>query len=282
MISYFQAIILGGVQGITELFPVSSLGHSIIVPALLGWHLDVSANYFLMFLVATHFATALVLFLFFWKDWKKIISGIFTSIKERKIETLDAKLGWLLIIGTVPAGIIGLLFQKQIQKLFISPMYVALFLILNGVMLFAAEFLRKKSKAENENGDIDHAIASKLTFWQSVKIGTMQIIALIPGFSRTGATITGGFLVGLSRGEALRYSFLLATPIIAAAGLLKLPELLLSHNTELMNTAFVGALAAAVTAYVSITYLTKYFRTKKLGPFALYCILIGILTLLIL
>ena len=138
MISYIQAIILGLLQGITELFPVSSLGHSIILPGLLGWGINQNANSFLMFLVATHFATALVLFVFFWKDWKKIIIGMLMSLKERKIKSPEAKLGWLLVVGTIPAGIIGLLFQDRIKMFFVAPIYAAFFLVINGMMLFPA------------------------------------------------------------------------------------------------------------------------------------------------
>ena len=282
MLSFFQAIILGLVQGITELFPISSLGHSVLLPGLLGWHVDQNANEFLTFLVATHFATALVLFCIYWKDWVRIIKGIFRSIAEREISDPDARLGWLLVVATIPAGIAGLLFQKQIQNLFIVPAYAAFFLILNGGLLFAAERLRRRAKFGGDIHDADKRIAEKLSWSQSVKIGFLQIIALIPGFSRTGSTLSGGLMVGLSHEDALRYSFLLATPIIGAAALLELPPLIASGNGQTIAIAAAGAIAAAIAAYCSAKFLVRYFKTKSLTPFAIYCVAVGIISLLIL
>ena len=284
MISYAQAIILGLVQGITELFPVSSLGHSIILPALLGWNFNQNANYFLTFLVATHFATALVLFVFYFADWKLVIAGIFRSLREREIRPSDsyAKLGWLLIVGTIPAGIFGVLFQEQLQNLFISPISVSTFLIFNGVMLFGAELLRRRAKASAGIGNADERIAVKLSWWDSLKIGIIQCIALFPGFSRTGSTIAGGLTSGLSHEDAMRYSFLLATPIIAAAAILELPSLVMSGGSQAISVAVVGAISAALAAYCSVRFLTKYFKTNTLTPFAIYCAVAGILSLVIL
>lgn len=283
MISYFQAIILGLVQGITELFPISSLGHSIILPSLLRWNLDQSAESFLIFLTATHFATALVLFFFYFKDWKRIIIGFFKSLKERKItNNPDAKLAWLLVAGTIPAGLVGLIFEKKLSQLFSMPLYVSIFLILNGLMFFSAEFLRRKAKKLESVQDPDKRIAGEVSFWKSIKVGFMQVLALIPGFSRTGSAITGGLLVGLSREDAVRFSFLLATPIIGAATVLELPKLLKSGNMHNIDVAIVGAVAAAIAAYFSIKFLTKYFKTNKLNPFAIYCVVVGILSFLIL
>src|SRR5258708_32195306 len=216
MLTYFQAIILGIVQGITELFPISSLGHSVILPRVLGWHVNQKDPFFLIFLVATHAATAIVLFVFFWKDWKLIISGVIHSLKEREIQNNDsyAKLGWLLIIGTIPAGVIGLLFEDSLKTLFASPQIVAGILILNGLMLLGTEMLRKNRREDKEKGS-DKRIA-RIHWIEAVKIGLLQCIALLPGFSRTGATIAGGLFVGLSHEDAARFSFLLATPIIGA------------------------------------------------------------------
>ncbi len=281
MLTYAQAIILGLLQGVSELFPISSLGHSVIVPGLLGWTIDQNADYFLSFLVATHFATALTLFFFYLKDWRRIITGIFHSLREREIKTADAKLGWLLIVGTIPAGIVGVLFESQIKKLFVSPTIAAFALILNGIMLAGAEVLRRRSAAR-ESTDADTRIASDISWWRSVKIGTAQVIALIPGFSRTGSTIAGGLLVGLTHEDALRFSFLLATPIIGAAALLKLPELAASGSVVAIDNAILGAIAAAIAAYASVRFLTKYFETKTLTPFAVYCFIFGLLSLFLL
>jgi len=285
MLSYFQAILLGAVQGITELFPVSSLGHSVLLPGLLGWHIDQSAGSFLTFLVATHFATALVLFCIYRRDWTRIIRGMFRSIAEREIAATnpDARLGWLLVIATIPAGIAGVLFETQVQNFFIVPANAAFFLILNGGLLFGAERLRRQAKtASRKIADADKRIATELSWRQSLKIGLLQVIALIPGFSRTGSTLAGGLMVGLSHEDALRFSFLLATPIIGAAALLKLPPLLASGNTPVLMTAAVGAAAAAIAAYFSAKFLAQYFKTKTLTPFAVYCVAIGAISLLIL
>jgi undecaprenyl-diphosphatase len=294
MLSFFQAIVLGLVQGITELFPVSSLGHSVLLPGLLGWNINQNANDFLTFLVTTHLATALVLFFIYWKDWVRIVRGIFRSLAEREISIADpyARLGWLLIIATIPAGIAGVLFETEVQKLFVAPTNAAIFLILNGTLLYAAERLRRRAvgtrqiakneRVDSTTPDIDQRIASELSWAQSVKIGFLQVISLIPGFSRTGSTLAGGLLVGLSHEDALRFSFLLATPIIGGAALLKLPPLLASGNSAMIATAAVGATAAAIAAYFSAKFLAQYFKTKTLTPFAIYCVAIGALGLLIL
>lgn len=273
-----QAILFGLLQGVTELFPISSLGHSVVLPRLLGWHIHQSDPFFLTFLVATHTATALVLFLFFWKDWKKIVIGLFRSIKEREIKEsdTDAKLGWLLVVGTIPAGILGVLFEDSLKTLFASPQIVAGVLLLNGLLLFGAEQLRKKSLNFRQTEANSNTRIAKLSWQQAGKVGLMQCIALIPGFSRTGATITGSLLVGLSHEDAARFAFLLATPIIGAASLLKLPELITPSESPFLGQILIGSLAAAIAAFFSVKYLTKYFETKKLTPFAIYCVVIGV------
>jgi undecaprenyl-diphosphatase len=232
MLTYFQAIIIGLLQGIAEPFPISSLGHSVILPRLLGWHVNQSDPFFLTFLVATHFATAIVFIIFFRKDWINLVKGFIRSISARKIPAGDihARLAWLLIIGTVPAGILGLLFQKRLTAIFASPIWAASFLIVNGILLYVAEQLRKKApnaqvlESETANAG-DYRIAEKVTFKKSFAIGTAQAVSLIPGLSRSGASMGGGLLVGLSNADAARFSFLLATPVIFAASFLKLPSL---------------------------------------------------------
>jgi len=278
MLTYFQAIILGALQGITELFPISSLGHSVVLPKLLGWHINQSDPYFLTFLVATHTATALVLFFFFFDDWKRIIAGFFRSLKEREIRATDAdaRLAWLLVVGTIPAGILGILFEDTFKALFASPQLVAFVLILNGVMLYGAELLRRRAKEHNSVLGSNGRIA-KLTWMQTIKVGAMQCLALVPGFSRTGSTITGSLLVGLSHEDAARFSFLLATPIIGAASVLKLPELLTQMGSNVLVPTLVGALFAGVFAYLSVKFLTKYFETENLTVFAIYCAAAGTL-----
>ncbi len=277
MISYFQAIILGGLQGITELFPISSLGHSIVLPTLLGWNINQNDNYFLIFLVATHFATALVLLGFFFKDWVLITKGIFRSLKNKTIEKDDtyARLGWIIITSTIPAGILGLVLQEKLKKLFALPEFVSIFLILNGLLLYGGEFLRKR-KSEISNTHSDENIA-KISWTQATAVGMSQCLALIPGFSRTGSTLCGGLLIGLNHEDAARFSFLLATPIILAAAVLKLPGIFRLNDANTIGPIFIGFLSSGLAAYFSIRFLTKYFKTKKLTPFAVYCVVFGIL-----
>jgi undecaprenyl-diphosphatase len=276
MLTYFQAIILGLFQGLTELFPVSSLGHSVILPQLFGWHIDQAGDFFLIFLVATHFATALALLMFFFEDWLLIIKGLFKSLSlwpsNGAHDVQYAKLGWLLIIGTIPAGLIGLLFQNKLQALFASPRLVALFLIGNGLMLWGVDRMRRNKNGENN--------LAKLTWMQSFNVGLAQCLALIPGFSRTGATMAGGRLVGLSHESAAYFAFLLATPIIFAAAVLKLPELgryAALGGMALIGPLIAGFIAAFIAAYFSARFLVRYFKTNNLMPFAIYCMAFGAL-----
>jgi undecaprenyl-diphosphatase len=277
-ISYFQAIVLGLLQGFSELFPISSLGHSVVLPRVFGWDIHQDDDYFLSFLVATHVATALVLLGFFWQDWVRIVRGLGRSLRDRYIdpEDTDAKLGWLLVVGTVPAGLLGLLLEHPLRSLFASTQTAAFFLFVNGLMLFAAEALRRRAPVHSEAGiQSDEVIARTLTFRSALGVGTAQALALIPGLSRSGASMGGGLVAGLSNEEAARFAFLLATPIIGAAGVLKLPELLGSQGDHVRGQALVGAMCAAVTAYFSVRFLLRFFETNRLTPFAVYCCLAG-------
>src|SRR5256714_2593736 len=248
-ISYFQAVILGLTQGIAEPFPISSLGHAVILPRLAGWNIHQNDKFFLTFLVATHLATAIVLLLFFIKDWIKIVSGIWRSLKLREIrpDDVDARLGWLLVAGTIPVGIIGLLLESSLRKLFASPVTAAAFLVVNGMALLIFERLRRRPPRPGDNlGDADARIA-KLGWRQAIGVGTAQAAALVPGISRSGFSMGGGLLAGLSNEDAARYSFLLATPVIFAAAALKLPELLGKEGNGVRGPALVARLCAAVT-----------------------------------
>jgi len=285
MLTFFQAIILGLTQGITELFPVSSLGHSVLLPGLFKWNIDQNSETFLEFLVATHLATAIVLFIIYFKDWVRIVKGIFRSLAAREISDADAdaKLGWLLVVSTIPAGVIGLLLKDQITGNLLFPISAAIFLTLNGVLLLLAEWLRKRvSRMPIESlQNNDERIAYRLSFRQSFKVGLLQILALIPGFSRTGSTLAGGLMVGLSHEDSLRYSFLLATPIIGAAAALEVPALFTSGNGALIEISLAGAAAAALAAWFAVKFLMRYFKTNTLTPFAVYCIAVGIISVLI-
>ncbi|MDE2038151.1 MAG: undecaprenyl-diphosphate phosphatase [Patescibacteria group bacterium] len=283
MITYFQAIALGALQGVTELFPISSLGHSVLLPPLLGWRIDQGADYFLVFLVATHIATSLVLLAFYWREWASIVKGIFRSLARRYIDPADthAKLGWLIVVATVPAGALGILFEKSFQSLFASPRYVAVFLLLNGLVLFGAEAARKRRALQTDapsRAAADDAAIARLTWSQAVKVGFAQSMALLPGFSRTGTTMMGGLLTGLDHADAARFAFLLATPVIFAAGVLKLPELLVPGQHYPIGPIAAGAAAAAIGAYASVRFLVRYFRARTLVPFAVYCVIVGALS----
>ncbi len=271
MISFAQAIILGGLQGVTELFPISSLGHTVLLPHILGWNIDQSAPDFVAFIVATHLATAVVLFVFYWKEWIAIIRAVLGSLFTRSIDSADAKFGWLLVVATIPAGIIGLLLQKKIEGLFASATIVSVALILNGGMLLLAEFLKEQKQSKTE--------LARLSFPRAFYIGLMQALALIPGFSRTGAAMTGSLMFGLEDKNAAKMAFMLATPIIAAAAVLKVP--LLFKDSAIMPQAIVGMVVAGICAYLSVRFLTKYFENNTLRPYGYYCIAVGVVAFLL-
>jgi undecaprenyl-diphosphatase len=278
-ISYFQAVVLGLLQGFSELFPISSLGHSVIAPRLFGWNIHQNDKFFITFLVATHLATALVLLAFFWADWKRIARGLGRSLRDREITDPDAKLGWLLVVGTIPAGILGLLLEHPLRSLFASATSAAIFLTVNGLLLFGAERLRRRAPepdASDEDDD-DHRIAEQLTWRQAIGVGSAQALALVPGISRSGVTMGGGLLAGLSNRDAARYGFLLATPIIGAAAALKLPELFGPEGDGVRGPAAAAAACAALTAYLSVRFLMRFFETNRLTPFAAYCVTAGVI-----
>lgn len=278
MLSYFQAIILGLLQGVSELFPISSLGHAVVFPRIVGWHINQNDPFFLTFLVGVHLATALVLLGFFWRDWVRIFRGLGRSLRDRTIAAsdTDAKLAWLLVVGTIPAGILGLALEGPLRSVFASAQAAAGFLILNGLMLFGAERLRRRAFAAEGDGDGDRRIAARTSWRQAIGVGAAQALALIPGFSRSGAAMSGGLLVGLSNEDAARFAFLLATPIIGAAAVLKLPDLLGAQGNGVRGQALVGAVCAAVTAYFAIRFLMRFFETNRLTPFAAYSVALGV------
>lgn len=222
---------------------------------------------------------AIVLFFFFLDDWKRIFRGLGRSLRDRRItpEDTDARLGWLLVIGTIPAGILGLLLEHSLRSVFASPEAAAAFLILNGILLLAFESLRRRQPTRGDGeGDSDPRIA-KMSFRQAAAIGTAQAAALIPGISRSGITMGGGLIAGLSNEDAARYAFLLATPVIGAAGVLKLPELFGSAGDGVRGQALAGALAAAFTTYLAVKFLLRFFKTNRLAPFGIYCICAGLI-----
>jgi undecaprenyl-diphosphatase len=282
-ISYFQAVILGLVQGVAEPFPISSLGHGVVLPRLVGWHIHQNDKFFLTFLVATHLATALVLLALFFKEWVRIAKGLWRSLAMREIraDDVEARLGWLLVAGTIPVGVIGLLLETPLRKLFASPQTAAAFLIVNGAALLLFERLRRRPPRSGDYlGDSDQRIA-KLSWRQAIAVGTSQVAALIPGISRSGFSMGGGLLVGLSNEDAARYGFLLATPVILAAAALKLPELLGPEGNGVRGPALVAGLCAALTTFLAVKFLLRYFQTNRLTPFGVYCVGLGFICTLV-
>jgi undecaprenyl-diphosphatase len=279
LLTYPEAIVIGALQGVAELFPVSSLGHSIIVPALVGgrWARDLNVSTagspYLAFVVGLHVATALALLVYFWRDWVRIIGGLVTSVRYRRIGTAEERLAWMIVLATIPVGIAGLLLDHPFRTLLGRPVPAAVFLMLNGGLLYAAERLRRRA------AERDRRLAAG-TYGGAVAIGAAQILALLPGISRSGATMAAGLFKGLSHEDAARFSFLLATPVILAAGVLKLPDLAGPAGAGIHGQVLAGSLASGVGAYLSVRFLTRYFETRTLIPFAVYCLVAGFLSLL--
>lgn len=288
--SWLHAIVISLLQGAFELFPVSSLGHSVLVPALLGWDEwktgDPNNASFVAFVVVLHLGTAVALLTFFWRDWIRIIAAVLRSIGQRKLSTdADEHFGWLIAVGTIPAGILGFLLESPLKHLFGRPVLVACFLVLNGGMMLAGERLRRRQRVEAVVGDGGVATMTRgkeiadIGFKEGIAVGTAQAVALLPGFSRSGATITSGLLVGLRHEDAARYSFMLATPIILAAGVLEVPKLFANDANIGLGLAAVGFVISGTTAYLAVRFLVKYFETERLDPFGYYCIAFGLFCL---
>jgi undecaprenyl-diphosphatase len=285
VLSYLQAVILGLLQGVTELFPVSSLGHTVIFPALFGWHGVVAAqsaqeSFFLAFLVGMHVATAIALLLYFRDQWVRIIRGFLVTLRTRRIETADQRLAWLLIVATIPAGIVGLAFEHVFRTVFAKPLAAATFLVINGLILFLGDAARRRAEERQPVSAPGAARAparrlDTLDFRESGVIGVAQVFALFAGISRSGITMVAGLLRGLDYEDAARFSFLLATPVILAAGLYKLPDLLGHNGDGVRSQILVGSVVAGVSAYLAVRFLMRYFETRKLWPFAIYCVVFG-------
>ncbi|HJT03113.1 MAG TPA: undecaprenyl-diphosphate phosphatase [Pseudonocardiaceae bacterium] len=302
-LSYLEAIVVGAFQGITELFPVSSLGHSILVPALVGgsWAQDLNVSApespYLAFIVGLHVATAAALLVFFWRDWVRIVAGLLSSLRHRRIHSPGERLAWLLIVGTIPVGISGLLLEHLFRTTLGQPIPAAAFLMANGVVLYLGEQLRRRADAATvgpvaagyaadapgsarDAGAASDARLSRLSLGRGTLIGAAQILALLPGISRSGVTMVAGLLRGLSHEDAARFSFLLATPVILAAGALKIPDLTGPLGAGIHGPIIAGSIASFASAYLAVRFLTRYFETRTLTPFAIYCFVFGAASLL--
>lgn len=334
-LSYLQAIVIAFVQGVTELFPVSSLGHSVLVPAWIGgsWQSLVTqsaqqsseSSFYLAFIVALHVATALALLWFFRADWIRIVAGFLRSarrsIGERafSVRDSDERLAWLIVFATIPVGLTGLLLEHTFRTLLAKPLAASIFLVANGLILLAGERARRRIEARalasvgaggeapiaghspeldpesvplraahrgaRSVGELAEAYESDvriagLSYRKGTYIGSTQILALFAGISRSGVTIVGGLFSGLDHEDAARFAFLLATPVILAAGVLKLPSLTGHAGEHIHGQVVVGMLVCGVAAYISVRFLVRYFRTRTLTPFAIYCLLVGFASIL--
>ncbi|CAN5417105.1 undecaprenyl-diphosphate phosphatase [soil metagenome] len=298
-LDFLEAGVIGLLQGVTELFPVRSLGHSVLIPAVLGgsWAKDLNVSTpespYLAFIVGLHVATAIALIVYFWRDWLRIIGGLVSSARHRRVQTPDERLAWMLILATIPVGLTGLLLEHAFRTLLAKPSPTAIFLMLNGVVLFGAEWLRRRGEqtaepvpisAETTQADpaveLDTELSS-MSMGKAVLIGTAQIIALAPGFSRSGAAMAAGLNRGLSHESAARFSFLLATPVILAAGVLKIPDLMGPLGDGIRGQVLFGSLLSGLAAYASVRFLSRYFENRSLRPFAWYCVVAGAVALVL-
>ncbi len=327
-IGFVEAVVIGAMQGFTELFPVSSLGHSVLVPAMIGggWAADLNVSApespYLAVIVGLHVATALALIVYFWRDWIRILGGFASSVRYRRVSNPDERLAWMIILGTIPVGIAGLALEHTFRTVLGRPTPAAIFLMVNGAVLYAAERLRRRAevapRARNVGSDSRGTVfasryarsgggpsAAAVTlaevddespegrrvadlrlaeqgFGRAILIASAQILALLPGISRSGITMAAGLWRGLSHEDAARFSFLLATPVILAAGLLKLPDLAGPLGEGIRGQVLAGSVASAVAAYLSVRFLIRFFRTRTLTPFAVYCAAAGAISLAVL
>jgi undecaprenyl-diphosphatase len=272
---YLDLLLLAVLQGISELFPISSLGHSVLVPALLRWPIDRDAAWFLPYIVVLHLGTAAALFIYFWKDWFALLGGTFAA--RGSLRDPQARLFWLLVCGTLPAGILGLLLEHKVKELFGGFAVAAVFLMVNGLVLLAGDRMKKRAGSPKPES---------LSWGKAALIGCAQALALIPGISRSGVTLVAGIMSGLDYAASARFSFLLATPIIAAAGVLEIPKLLHEHENlpeGLLLTILLGGLLSGVFAWLSTWFLMRWFKSHELmalRPFGIYCLLAGAVALL--
>jgi undecaprenyl-diphosphatase len=283
VVTFVQAMLLAVLQGVSELFPVSSLGHTVLLPALLRWNVDEGSESFLAFVVVLHLGTALALIVFYRSDWIAIVRAFVASVvRGRFSDDRDERTAWLLVAGTIPVGVLGVLLESSVKKLFASPVPVSLFLFANGFIMLLGEWLRRRQHpAVGAANDKQYRRLDELSPRDGVFVGFAQSLALLPGISRAGSAIVAGLLRDLHHEDAARYSFLLATPVILAASLLEFPKLFAPDAHVVLVQAVVGGAVAGITAYASVAFLTRYFRNNDLSPFAWYCIVAGAVSFLL-
>ncbi|HZO71474.1 MAG TPA: undecaprenyl-diphosphate phosphatase [Ktedonobacteraceae bacterium] len=291
-INIWQSLFLGLLQGITELFPISSLGHTVILPGLFGWGNLVSdtacggQSCFLPLIVALHLGTSIALLLYFWRDWFQVGQTLVKSVKEGEVrQGTEEWVSWLIIIGCIPAGLLGVFLETPLKQLFASPLIAATFLVVNGSVLFLGESLRRRAEADFKllsprEREARFRPLTSLSWKEALVVGSAQALALIPGFSRSGMTIVAGLGVRLTHEDSARYSFLLGTPIIFAAAVLEVP-LLFQQTLSIQLMIFAGMVISGVAAFLSTKFLMKYFETGRLDPFAYYCWAVGAIALVL-
>ncbi|GHO45854.1 undecaprenyl-diphosphate phosphatase [Ktedonospora formicarum] len=285
-LTLWQTILLSLLQGLTELFPISSLGHTVIVPGLLNWGDLVHDERFLPLITALHLGTSIALVIYFWRDWLQVCQTLVISVKEANVQTgTEGWVNWLIILGCIPAGILGVFLEKPLKALFASPFLAATFLIVNGLLLLLGEWWRRKHMhgakgLPPKEREIRTRPLSSLKWWEALLIGCAQALALIPGISRSGATMVAGLGARLSHEDAARFSFLLGTPLIGAAALLEVPQLF-HVPAPTLGLICLGMVLSGIMAFLSTKFLMRYFETGRLDPFAYYCIGAGALSLLL-
>ena len=281
---------MGLTQGISELFPVSSLGHSVLLPALLGWHnlvnsQSASQSFFLAFIVGLHVGTALGLLVYYRRTWGALFRGLgrqLAAVPRAGVSSLwhlneldtdpNYRLLFVLAVATVPVGLAGLVLERKLRVLFAKPLAAAIFLTINGVILLVGERLRR-----NNGKHVRFNKLERLSARGAFAIGCAQIFALLAWISRSGISMVAGLMDGLDHEESANFAFLLATPVILLAGVLKLPDLVGPLGDGVRYQTLVGALCAMVTALISVRFLTKWFTTKTLIPFGFYSLVVGLL-----
>ena len=279
--TYGQAVIIGAIQGITELFPISSLGHAILVPAWLGGtfreFISSENQSYLLVTIAMHLASSAALFIVFRKRWTRLISGTLSAVKNRNLQSTQFRVLNYILIATVPVGILGLAFDDYFQSIFGNPKFSSIFLTINGLILVGAERLAKRDQL-HELTDSDAEIDQRVNVRRSVVIGFGQSLALFAGISRFGVTMSAGLLSKLNHSVASDFAFLLSLPVILGASIVKLPDLFTTDTNQIIGQIIVGSIVSFICTYISVTFLVRWFKTRTLYPFAIYCLVFGILS----
>jgi len=286
LITTFQAIVLGALQGVSELFPVSSLGHTVLLPTLFGWSNIVKwqsqpESPWLAFIVMLHVGSAVGLLIYFWRDWVEIVRAFIATVRKRRIETPTERLAWLIIVASIPVGILGVAFEHTLRVATATPEIAAIFLVINGIILLGAERLRKRGEvralARREGMKDDGGrILDTLEYREAAVIGVGESTALIAGISRDGVVMATGLARGLDNVDAAKFSFLLATPIILLAGIYKIPDLTGVNGNGVRGAAVIASISACVTAIITVRFLMRYFKRGNLIPFGIYCVVFGL------